>query len=166
MPRAARTVTEVAAGTCICAARLSRRAARLTPSLLSRRRPRRDTVAVPQRWTSVSHSRSHAGHQRRSCSVAPSSESISAPPKPPANTGNSRPASPCTVTAVPGSASNSASGVSNAISTAPATSAAVPAVLTPPESPVASGLPVRIERGGNAASVPISVPHVSAVAAA
>ena len=72
----------------------------------------------------------------------------------------------CSVTPVPGSARSSAGGVRIAISTAPAISAAVPAGLTPPERPVARTLPVRIERGGLAARVPISVAHVSAVAAA
>ena len=38
--------------------------------------------------------------------------------------------------------------------------------MTPPESPVGIGFKVKIERGGCRISVPISVPHVSAVAAA
>ena len=49
---------------------------------------------------------------------------------------------------------------------APAISASVPGNVIPPESPAATGRNVRIERGGRRASVPISVAHVSAVAAA
>jgi hypothetical protein len=53
-----------------------------------------------------------------------------------------------------------------AIQAAPATSAAVPQPVIPPERPVAISRPVKIDRGAPRASVPISVPHVSAVAAA
>ena len=58
------------------------------------------------------------------------------------------------------------SDATTATQSAPAISALVPRNVTPPESPVSVGRNVRIETGRRRASVPISVAHVSADAAA
>ena len=63
-------------------------------------------------------------------------------------------------------ASTIVTGVTSPIHSAPAISASVPASVMPPDIPVATGRQVRIERGVPRANVPISVAHVSAVAAA
>jgi hypothetical protein len=49
---------------------------------------------------------------------------------------------------------------------APATAAALPAPVIAPDVPASAGRPVVIMRGGALLSTPISVAHVSAVAAA
>lgn len=84
--------------------------------------------------------------------VAPSAESAKAPAMPPASTGRN--------------AATPASAATVATAAAPEHSATDPSHVTPPESPVSTGRNVRSERGRDLASVPISVPHVSAAAAA
>src|ERR1041385_7482057 len=82
--------------------------------------------------------------------VAPTIESITLPPTPPAT------------------AETTASAGQRAIHTIAAVKAAAPAdarnpsAVTPPDVPVATGRPVRIERGVDGDSTPISGAHVPA----
>ncbi len=66
----------------------------------------------------------------------------------------------------PMNASTMPTGATMPIHSAPAISASVPGSVIPPDRPVAIGRKLTIERGACRASVPISVAHVSAVAAA
>src|SRR5947209_7641124 len=138
--------------------------------------PRTSRVRLPQACGSVSQVRSQTSHRRSSCSVAPSSESTVAPAMPAIGMmASSRMPTPNTAgprklmpTSEPAStyASRRPIGATSPIQSAPPISAAVPAGVIPPDMPVENGRKVTMDRGVCRASVPISVAHVSAVAAA
>src|SRR6266566_9800990 len=93
-----------------------------------------------------------SNHLTAPCTVAPSSES------------NSIPRTPATTTATATLGSNRKANA--AIKAAPAIPPTVPTSVIPPSVPAGTGLPVVISRGGLREYRPISVAHVSAVAAA
>ena len=124
----------------------------LTASFPNQVIPRNGRVGAPHACGFRSVARSHASHRRSDCSDAPRTESESAPTMPPAKTGKN--------------ARGTSRRAARATNSAPTISASVPWNVTPPERPVAMRSRVKIERGRPRASVPISVAHVSAAAAA
>src|SRR4051812_24642836 len=125
----------------------------LTTSLSNPWTPAACLVEAPQVWTRRSVDTAHRSHHRRACTVAPSTESVSAPAIPP------------TATAAKATG-QLASVASAAMNIAPATAARLPTTVKPPEVPGGTRFPERIDTGSRATSVPTSVAQVSAVDAA
>ena len=96
----------------------------------------------------------HRVHLRRDCRVAPANESANAPADPPAAAATATCGGQCTSHAI------------TPTNAPPATLARRPAIVTPPDVPAATRRHVVINRGDRDESVPTSVPHVSAEAAA
>ncbi len=111
-------------------------------------------VTSPQVCTVRSVSTPHRAHLRRDCRAAPANESANAPAHPPAAAATATCGGQCTSHAI------------TPTNTPPATLARRPAIVTPPDVPAATRRHVVINRGDRDESVPTSVPHVSAEAAA
>jgi hypothetical protein len=131
----------------------------LTASLSHQAAPRMRRVAAPQPCNGSSVSVAQTAQKRTSCIVAPSRLSIADPATPPINVAatrlvfsRGRPDRPAETTP--------------AIVAAPNADAARPAAVTPPDAPGTTARQDAIERGVCPERDPISVAHVSAVAAA
>ena len=129
-------------------------ASRFTPSLSNHGMPPIRCVTSPQVCTARSVSAPHRAHRRRDCRTAPANESANAPAIPPAAAATATYGGQCTSHAI------------TPTNAPPATLARRPTIVTPPDVPVATRRHVVINRGVRDESVPTSVPHVSAEAAA